>query len=123
MAVLECFAAFARLRREQHLDPDREERARRRAALICTAAHREVAPTAALRERAGELLRLYPLRAGDALQLASALVWVDGPPAGEGFVCFDQRLRGAAAVEGFEVLPPELPPLATEPPPPSAETP
>jgi len=63
-----------------------------------------VAPTLRLREAAGRALAAHPLRAADALQLAAALVWSD-EGSGEGFVCLDDRLRDAAAREGFEVLP------------------
>jgi predicted nucleic acid-binding protein len=64
-----------------------------------------VASTARLRERAGRALAAHPLRAADALQLAAALVWADDSPAGEAFVCLDDRLREAAGREGFQVLP------------------
>jgi predicted nucleic acid-binding protein len=64
-----------------------------------------VAPTARLREQAGRALAAHPLRAADALQLAAALVWADDSPAGEPFVCLDDRLREAAGREGFRVLP------------------
>ena len=40
----------------------------------------EVLPAEAVREQAARLLRLHPLRAADALQLAAALVWADSPP-------------------------------------------
>jgi hypothetical protein len=40
-----------------------------------------------------------------ALQLAAALAWRQGYPGGATFVTLDRRLRGAAAVEGFRVLP------------------
>jgi hypothetical protein len=45
------------------------------------------------------------MRAADAIQLASALVWCKENPAGESFVCLDDRLREAARKEGFSVLP------------------
>ena len=63
-----------------------------------------VAPTLRLREAAGRALAAHALRAADALQLAAALVWSD-EGSGEAFVCLDDRLRGAAAREGFQVLP------------------
>jgi hypothetical protein len=47
----------------------------------------------------------HALRAADALQLAAALDWCDGNTRGESFVCLDDRLRGAAVLEGFRVLP------------------
>ena len=51
------------------------------------------------------LLASHPLRAADALQLAAALVWARGRPTGREFVALDERLRTAATLEGFTVLP------------------
>lgn len=65
----------------------------------------EVLPTEALRAMAERLLRVHPLRAADALQLAAALAWADHAPLGFEFVCPDQRLREAARSEGFRILP------------------
>lgn len=101
---VECLSAFARLRREAVLSETEEEQAR----LILRAlqgAVTEVEPTPAVREQAGRVLRLHPLRAADALQLAAALVWCQGDPLQHGFVCLDQRLREAARREGFTMLP------------------
>jgi predicted nucleic acid-binding protein len=64
-----------------------------------------VAPSSLVRDRAGRLVAAYPLRAGDALQLAAALVWCNEAPRGEAFVCLDDRLREAARREGFSVRP------------------
>jgi len=55
--------------------------------------------------RALGLLAVHPLRAADALQLAAALLWCRGRTAGRDFVCMDGRLRTAALLEGFTVLP------------------
>jgi hypothetical protein len=49
----------------------------------------------------------HPLRAGDALQLAAALVSSEDAPQGETFVCLDTRLRDAARREGFAIRPPD----------------
>jgi predicted nucleic acid-binding protein len=65
----------------------------------------EIEPTGEVRSRALRLLAVHPLRAGDALQLAAALIWIRERVRGVGFVCMDDRLRGAAAREGFQVLP------------------
>jgi uncharacterized protein len=65
----------------------------------------EVEPGAALRERALRLLAAQNLRAADALQLAAALVWAEERPAGRIFICLDARLREAARLDGFTVLP------------------
>ncbi len=45
------------------------------------------------------------MRAADALQLASALIWAQETPRGLDFVCLDQNLREAALKEGFSVQP------------------
>jgi predicted nucleic acid-binding protein len=61
---------------------------------------------------ASELLREAPrlipshgLSAGDAIQLASALMARGADAEVTTFACFDRRLRGAAAAEGFAVVP------------------
>ena len=107
LTVLECWSAFARLRREGGLTSEDEEHARSVAKDLCQAGA-EVSLTGALRDAAGRLLRVHDLRAAHALQLASGLAWVGGRAAREGFVCFDIRLRRAASLEGFRVLPVEL---------------
>jgi hypothetical protein len=68
----------------------------------------EIQPGDELRAAAIRLLAVHPLRAADAMQLASALMWAGERPARSGFVSFDTRLREAAAHEGFLVLPESL---------------
>lgn len=101
---VECQSALHRRRRDETLPPaalaEALARLERLAQDIDT-----VAPTNRVRERASRALAAHPVRAPDALQLAAALVWSDEAPAGETFVCLDERLRGAARQEGFEVLP------------------
>ncbi|MBI4003057.1 MAG: PIN domain-containing protein [Nitrospira defluvii] len=102
---VECYSAFARLRREDFLTTMEEEQAR--TVLTALAAEwTEIEPSRVVREQAGRALLLHPLRAADALQLAAALVWSRGQTAGHHFVCLDQRLREAARREGFTLLPP-----------------
>ena len=48
------------------------------------------------------------LRAGDAIQLASAVLARQAEPELTTFAAFDARLRTAAAIEGFALLPPTL---------------
>ncbi len=67
-----------------------------------------VAPTDEVRRRAARLLAVHSLRAADALQLAAALTWSEEQPQGERFVSLDERLRNAAAREGFALVPDEL---------------
>lgn len=50
----------------------------------------------------------HGLRAGDSIQLASALAARSADPECVTVLCFDHRLRGAAAREGFRLLPAEL---------------
>jgi uncharacterized protein len=58
-----------------------------------------------VRARAERLLAVHGLRAGDALQLAAALLWSRGETGAHTVVALDDRLRGAALREGFVVLP------------------
>ena len=101
---IECYSAFARLRRDAVLTRARENQAREIVARLA-AEWTEVQPGLQLRELAARILLLHPLRAADALQLAAGLLWADGGAARRSFVCLDQRLREAAQREGFQVLP------------------
>jgi hypothetical protein len=101
---VECASALARLEREGVLS-ERELRPTR--AMLDTIAERwsEVNATEAVRGRAEQLLRGHALRAADALQLAAALVWRGGLSRDSSLVTLDDRIRRAAIVEGFTVLP------------------
>lgn len=68
------------------------------------AAWSEVEPSEQLRDTALRMLRIHPLGASDALQLAAAWSWVGANPSGLGFVTLDLRLADAARKEGFLVL-------------------
>jgi predicted nucleic acid-binding protein len=103
--VIECQSALLRHHREGRVPPSLLERAMRRLGELIDDAD-VIAPTSPLRDRAGRLLAAHPLRAADALQLAAALAWCDDVPRDEAFVSLDDRLRQAAAREGFTVLPP-----------------
>ena len=100
----ECVSALARRRRERGLTGGGEERARR-VLEVLAAAWSEILPSEALRDGAERLLAVHPVRAGDAFQLAAALVWTHGRTRGRAFVCLDERLREAARREGFRILP------------------
>ncbi|WP_062131035.1 type II toxin-antitoxin system VapC family toxin [Demequina aestuarii] len=65
----------------------------------------KVEVTASLATHAGDLADRRPLRAGDALHLASALLLADSKPV---FAAWDRRLGAAARAEGLTVLPPTL---------------
>lgn len=101
--AVECVSALARLERDGALG--REEVAaalgRLRAA---SAGWAEVPATPTVREQAMRLLRIHPLRAADALQLAAAIVASDFQPSSLEIVTLDTRQATAAEREGFRVL-------------------
>ncbi len=98
-SLIECASAIARLHREGHLT-DKQEVAARELLGFLRASWFEMQAGEAVREQALRLLRVHPLRAADALQLAAALEWA-GSPAKGAFVTFDERLGAAARREGF----------------------
>lgn len=102
---VECASAIARRRREGDLD-QAGERDTLAALDTLSTGWSEIQATDAVRIRAQRLLALHPLRAADALQLASALEWCEDSPARREFVCLDNRLREAAYGEGFTLQPP-----------------
>lgn len=65
---------------------------------------REIDPDHTVRALALKLLDGHPLRTGDALQLAAALVWCNENPHRRIFVCFDDRLATVAEAVGFIVI-------------------
>lgn len=96
---VECASALARLRREAVITDEGEAQARGVLGRIAETWY-EIQPGGLVRENAVRLLRIHPLRAADALQLAAGLEWAGPTPSG-GFVTFDERLREAARREGF----------------------
>jgi predicted nucleic acid-binding protein len=101
---VECSSALARRSRFESTLSSEQRRATARLADL-VALWTEIQPGEILRERALRLLASHNLRAADALQLAAALVWAEERPAGRVFVCLDARLREAARLNGFTVLP------------------
>lgn len=98
---VECASALARLEREGAVvDVGRD----RLDALA--AAWQEVQPVEPVRRSAMRLLRVHPLRAADALQLAAAILTSEGRPETLPFVTLDVRLADAASREGFKVIRP-----------------
>lgn len=98
---VECASALARLVLEDVLSRDDEAAALKRLDVLRRRWH-EILPGDRLRAQAERVLRLHPLRAADALQLAAALEWA-GTPASGSLVTFDTRLAHAAEREGFAV--------------------
>jgi predicted nucleic acid-binding protein len=101
---LECVSAVARRERAGARERARVGDAIARIDDLKTA-WEEIAPHAGVRRTARRLLRLHPLGAVDALQLAAAIVGSDGDPSTLEFVCLDRQLSAAAAREGFPILP------------------
>jgi hypothetical protein len=56
-----------------------------------------------VRDIAEALPSTNSVRAGDALQLAAALVWTNEKPRNKPLVCFDKILVAAARAQGFAV--------------------
>lgn len=98
--LAEVESSLCRRRRAAELMSEGESRARQHLEKL-TAHWTEVAPTREVRSRALRLLRVHPLRAADAFQLAAALVFCREKPEAFTFLTADQRLRAAAQVEGF----------------------
>ena len=102
--LVECYSAFARLRREGGLEKEEEENARE-PLLKFEQRWVEIRPGRAVRQQAIRCISVHGLKAADALQLAAAFVWADSNPVGNAFVCLDAKLREAAKMEGFTVHP------------------
>lgn len=100
---VECTSALARREREGALAAAALTEATARLRRL-SAAWQEVLPADVVRTTAQRVLRLHPLRAADALQLAAAIVASEQDPASLPLVCLDDRLGEAAAREGFEVV-------------------
>lgn len=101
--LVECAAAVASRERAKSLRPLRATEMLERIDQLAEF-WREVEPNRRIRALARRLLRVHPLRAADALQLAAAVAFAEDNQAGVGFVSFDARLNAAAAREGFPIL-------------------
>ncbi len=100
---VECSSAFARREREDDLSVQQATNALDRLRSL-SASWQEVMPSEPVRTVAQRLLRVHPLRAADALQLAAAVVASEREPASVEFVSLDERLKVAAQREGFPVV-------------------
>jgi uncharacterized protein len=100
---VECASAMARLEREGALDETAVREAFQRLTQLATGWH-EVDPTDSIRETAVRFLRVHPLRAADALQLAAAFIAAERRPSSLEVVTLDDRLAAAARKEGFVVI-------------------
>ena len=102
-SIVECWSAFARLRREGIIRADEESRAREQLDEFRRRSD-EVVPSEEIRRISGTLILRHPLRAADSLQLAAALIY-SGIPASGDFYCLDERLKEAARLEGLTPRP------------------
>ena len=100
---VECASALARMERDATLDPRAAVLAFDRLKQLASGWH-EVDPSDIVRETAMRLLRVHPLRAADALQLAAALIAAEQRPASLEMLTLDERLASAARKEGFAVI-------------------
>ena len=100
--LAEIESSLVRRQRDGQLPADVEHAARKRLHEM-TKQWTEVTPTTEVRARAIRLLRVHPLRAADAFQLAAALIFCREQPQHLPFLTADQRLRDAANLEGFPV--------------------
>jgi predicted nucleic acid-binding protein len=102
--TVEVRSALARLTREDLLsDSDAQRAARRLSAL--RRVWREILPSEQVRVLAEEIPERHPVTAGDAFQLAAAILWCRNRPRDRTFVCIDRRLALVAARAGFAVAP------------------
>lgn len=100
---VECVSALARLERAASLDAKGAGLAFDRLKLLADGWH-EIEPSEIVRENAVRFLRVHPLRAADALQLAAAFLAAERRPSTLEMVTLDERLADAARKEGFELI-------------------
>lgn len=100
---VECASALARLERDGALDASAVTNAFDRLKQLAGGWH-EVDASDAVREAAVRFLRVHPLRAADALQLAAAFIAAERRPSSLELVTLDDRLAGAARKEGFVLI-------------------
>ena len=104
--AVECGSALARYERDSRSGASRAVAEGFRRLEEAAARWNEITASVSVKETSLVLLRRHPLRAADALQLASAMVAREEKNTGWAFVCADKVLVQAASREGFEVLAP-----------------
>jgi predicted nucleic acid-binding protein len=100
---IECASAIARLERDAALQDAAVAQAFHRLKQLASGWH-EIEPSDAVREAAVRFLRVHPLRAADAVQLAAAFVAAERRPASLEMITLDDRLGAAARKEGFVLV-------------------
>ena len=99
----ECISALSHLERMNDLTNSEVENALT-AMREVSADWNVILPSDQVREKANRLLRVHPLRSGDAFQLASAIVASEDLASRISLTTFDERLATAARKEGFKVF-------------------
>jgi uncharacterized protein len=100
---VEIRGAFERLVRTGEMTSAEHARAQRSLDLM-RLSWREMEPTEKLRAQAESLLKVFPLKAADSLQLAAALAWCGDNPQGRSFISGDKQLLAAASQLGFHAI-------------------
>lgn len=100
---VECASAIGRLERDAALDVSAATAAFARLKQLAGGWH-EVDPSDTVRETAVRFLRVHPLRAADALQLAAAFIAAERRPSSLEVVTLDDRLADAGRREGFVLV-------------------
>lgn len=98
---IECTSAISRLERNGDFTTTQAAQAAHDRLEALRHAWHQVEPSTEVKETARRLLRVHPVRAADALQLAAAVVMSERRPGTLEFVCLDDRLSHAARREGF----------------------
>jgi predicted nucleic acid-binding protein len=100
---VECISALARLECAAALDVKGIAVACNRLTQLANGWH-QIEPSEIVRESAMRFLRVHPLRAADALQLAAAFIAAERRPPSLQVVTLDERLADAARKEGFALV-------------------
>ena len=100
---VECVSVLARLERAAALAVKDASLAFDRLQRFAESWH-EIEPNETVRDSAARLLRVHPLRAADALQLAAAFAAAERRPASLPIATLDERLAEAARKEGFALI-------------------
>lgn len=99
---VECASAISRLARQGDLNGD-EVMSVLNKLEDWSEEWEEIQPGERIRETAIRCLRIHPLTAADAIQLAAAWVASEYKPSTLEFVTLDKRLAEAASREGFRI--------------------
>jgi uncharacterized protein len=101
--AVEAISSFNRLYRDQALTAAGKQQALTRLDHL-RRRWNEILPSDEVRDGAERLLGVHKLRAGDALQLAAALVWCNYKAHRRQFIGADGDLATAAEAEGFSIV-------------------